>query len=279
MKAEPKQIHVAKDFAHGAPLINCRFDPNGTHVFATAEDRAIIRWTLSDGKKTEFKAHDSWVRGLAFPFGLVGPLALVGIYLYRRDAQGRSAAADLHVWFEADLLPGYAWSFPLPDGRANVGFGILRGGPVTVGATGRIWDKLMDRRAIRSVLGDHAVPEDRRMAWPIPAKVDRAVLDHGPVLFVGDAAAATDALTGEGIGQALLTGILAGEAVLAGSSPADVAEIYRRSVRRELVADHRMSTALQAILARPTGARAAVRLAGATPWTRRNFAPSTFSIP
>ena len=110
------------------------------------------------------------------------------------------------------------------------------------------------------------------MAWPIPAKVDRAMLDHGPVLFVGDAAAATDALTGEGIGQALLTGILAGEAALAGSSPADVAEIYRRSVRRELVADHRMSTALQAILARPTGARAAVRLAGATPWTRRNFA-------
>jgi len=66
MKAEPKQVHVAKDFAHGAPLINCRFDPKGTHVFATAEDRAIIRWALSDGKKTEFKAHDSWVRGLAF---------------------------------------------------------------------------------------------------------------------------------------------------------------------------------------------------------------------
>ena len=37
-------------------------------------------------------------------------------------------ASDLWVWFEADLLPGYAWSFPLPDGRANVGFGILRGG-------------------------------------------------------------------------------------------------------------------------------------------------------
>ena len=24
---------------------------------------------------------------------------------------------NLHVWFEKDLLPGYAWSFPLPDGR------------------------------------------------------------------------------------------------------------------------------------------------------------------
>ncbi len=38
------------------------------------------------------------------------------------------AAERLYVWFDADLLPGYAWSFPLPGGRANVGFGIARGG-------------------------------------------------------------------------------------------------------------------------------------------------------
>ncbi len=41
---------------------------------------------------------------------------------------GPRAASELFVWFEPDLLPGYAWSFPLPDGRANVGFGILRDG-------------------------------------------------------------------------------------------------------------------------------------------------------
>ncbi len=37
------------------------------------------------------------------------------------------AAAGLWVWFDADILPGYAWSFPLPGGRANVGFGIPPG--------------------------------------------------------------------------------------------------------------------------------------------------------
>ena len=37
--------------------------------------------------------------------------------------------ADRRLWvlFEPDLLPGYAWVFPLPDGRANVGFGDARG--------------------------------------------------------------------------------------------------------------------------------------------------------
>jgi geranylgeranyl reductase family protein len=182
------------------------------------------------------------------------------------------AAADLHVWFELDLLPGYAWSFPLPGGRANVGFGVLRGGQVAVGDTGRIWDGLMDRPAIRAVLGDNARPEGRRSAWPIPARVDAAVLDHGPVLFVGDAASASDALTGEGIGQALQTGILAAEAALAGGTAAEVASIYARSVRRDLVADHTMSVALQGMLASPAGARMALWATALVPWTRRNFA-------
>jgi len=181
-------------------------------------------------------------------------------------------AADLHVWFEPDLLPGYAWSFPLPDGRANVGFGVLRGGRVAVGDTGRIWDGLMDRPSIRAVLGNDARPEGRRSAWPIPARVDAAVLDHGPVLFAGDAAAVTDALTGEGIGQALLTGILAAEASLAGGGQDRVAARYRRRVLGDLRADHRMSVALQRILARRIGADGAVRLAGISQWTRRNFA-------
>ena len=182
------------------------------------------------------------------------------------------AAADLHVWFEPDLLPGYAWSFPLSGRRANVGFGVLRGGRVAVGDTGRLWDGLLDRPAIREVLGPSARPVGRRMAWPIPARVGSSALDHGPVLFAGDAAAVTDALTGEGIGQALLTGILAAEASLAGGGQDRVAARYRRRVLGDLRADHRMSVALQRILARRIGADGAVRLAGVSPWTRRNFA-------
>ncbi len=66
MKADPKAAHVAQEFAHDAPLITCRFDPKGLYIFATAEDRSTIRWELATGKKTVFKAHDSWVGALAF---------------------------------------------------------------------------------------------------------------------------------------------------------------------------------------------------------------------
>jgi geranylgeranyl reductase family protein len=183
------------------------------------------------------------------------------------------AARQLWVWFDADLLPGYAWSFPIGGGRANLGFGVLRDHAIDGKHLKQIWAELPGRAHIRSVLGPDARPEGPAKAWPIPARIDRATLARGRVLFAGDAACATDPLTGEGIGQALLTGRLAGQ-VLAdpGASPSSVAAIYTRLVRDALVADHRMSAALGRILRHPLGARGSMRLAGLTPWTRKNFA-------
>lgn len=188
---------------------------------------------------------------------------------------GPRAARDLFVWFEPDLLPGYVWSFPLPGGGANVGFGIQReGGKVTrVQDMNRLWPALLDRPHIRAVLGPHARPESPHRAWPIPARIDQVSLTSARALFVGDAAAATDAMTGEGIGQALLTGVLAARAISIGGLDADtVRTTYARSVHDALVADHKMSLLLIRALRHRKGARAAVRVAGATPWTRRNFA-------
>jgi geranylgeranyl reductase family protein len=189
-----------------------------------------------------------------------------------------AAARDLFVWFEPDLLPGYVWSFPLPGNRANVGFGIQREDGRPVQGMAEVWRGLLDRSHIRAVLGDGLRPEAPHRAWPIPARVDRVALTGRRTLFAGDAAAAVDPLTGEGIGQALLTGILAADAITACGGPrsgaaADlVADGYRRSVRRALVADHRFSTLLARALRHRRGVEAGVRLVAASPWGRRHFA-------
>ena len=189
---------------------------------------------------------------------------------------GPEAAKNLFLWFEDDLLPGYAWSFPLPDGRANVGFGIHRNGRGRVGDMGRLWADLLARPHIRGVLGAEAAPEAPHRAWPIPSRLDQCGLATvgGRVLFVGDAAAAADPLTGEGIGQALLTGVGAAAAIDATGpfGAGDAAHRYRSFVLRELSPDHRMSSLLLPLLRGRRRARVAVRAAGATPWTRRNFA-------
>ncbi len=188
---------------------------------------------------------------------------------------GPRAATELFVWFEEDLLPGYAWSFPLPGGGANVGFGIQRdGGKVArVQDMKALWPDLLQRPHIRAVLGAGAQPESPHRAWPIPARIDDVVLTGRRTLFAGDAAAATDPMTGEGIGQALRTGVLAAEAIRAGGlERARVTATYERTVRDALVADHRMSQLLVRALRHRKGARTAVRIAGASGWTRRNFA-------
>jgi geranylgeranyl reductase family protein len=183
-------------------------------------------------------------------------------------------ARDMWVWFEPDLLPGYAWSFPLPGGRANVGFGIQRNRGIPTRRMNDLWPELLARPQVRAVLGDTARPEGPVKAWPIPARVDDTVLAKGRALFAGDAAAATDPMTGEGIAQALITGRLAGRAIsLAGvHDPERVRTLYERAVRRALLADHRMSMLLIRALRHEKGARSALRLAGLSDWTRRNFA-------
>jgi geranylgeranyl reductase family protein len=183
----------------------------------------------------------------------------------------------LWVWFEPDLLPGYAWAFPLPDGRVNVGFGIRRRPGCPTGELKGVWADVLGRPHIRTVLGAEAAAEAPPKAWPIPARIGRAALAAagGRALFVGDAARAADPMTGEGIGQALETGVVAAEAILAAGAlrPGEAAARYEHAVRRTIALDNALADLLSTrAIAHRKGARAAVRLAGLSPWTRRNFA-------
>ena len=185
---------------------------------------------------------------------------------YAHDVTG-PASNRLYVWFEPDLLPGYAWSFPLADGRVNLGFGILRGATQRVGDMKSLWTSVLSRPHVREALGATAVIDDKVSAWPIPARVTSATLSVGDVLFVGDAASATDVLTGEGIGQALLSGMLAGAA----AASATPSRTYEREMRKHFFADHRMSQILGRILSSERMARGALRIIDGGNWRKRKF--------
>lgn len=193
---------------------------------------------------------------------------------YGRNVTG-PAARRLIVWFEADLLPGYAWSFPLPGNRVNIGFGVLRDGERRVRDMAELWRDLLRRPHVVAALGRGFELEGRHTAWPIPARIDGVTLSHERVLFVGDAAAASDVMTGEGIGQALLTGRLAARAIVRGGAlqPRFVRDEYESTVRLELFADHRMARMLGRVLAHRRGAEAALGIVEHSgSWGRRNFA-------
>ena len=181
------------------------------------------------------------------------------------------AARELHVWFDRDVLPGYAWSFPLPGNRVNFGFGILREEGRSTKHMNALWRDLLSRPHIVEALGAGFEPRDRHTAWPIPARIDTAVRSSGRVHFVGDAVCATDLLTGEGIGQALETGMLAAQAIIEGRTAADVRARYSRLLDTHFLADHRMSAFLGRLLAGRRMTESVLRIVDTNGWTRRNF--------
>ncbi|GAA3133649.1 hypothetical protein GCM10010466_25310 [Planomonospora alba] len=140
--------------------------------------------------------------------------------------------------------PAYAWSFPVGDGSANVGFGMLlprlraAGAPV--------------RRVLHDGLADllPGLPARDLRAHRLPLSCGRPVPGAGRVLLAGDAASLVNPLTGEGIYYALLSGRLAAEAAL--QAPGDPLPAYRRALRRVLGRHLRTTDAL-AVAARFPG--------------------------
>ncbi|MGH8982427.1 MAG: NAD(P)/FAD-dependent oxidoreductase, partial [Acidimicrobiia bacterium] len=187
----------------GAALTGVSARADGVTVELADGTSASARFVIAaDG-------HFSAVRRLLQPDA---PADLGSWHAFRQYYRG---VDDPRLWvlFEPDLLPGYAWVFPLPDGRANVGFGVPRGPGIDGKQLKATWRDLLERDRLRAVLGPAAKPDGAHRAWPIPAQLDAARLTDERVLYVGDAAAVVDPMTGEGIAQALETGIAAAHAV------------------------------------------------------------------
>jgi geranylgeranyl reductase family protein len=185
-------------------------------------------------------------------------------------------ARKLWVWFEPDMAPGYAWSFPLAAGTANVGYGVLRRPGAGPGPLRGQRIDLLARPHIAAVLGPDASPIGPWKSWPIPSRIGATALTGlgGRVLFAGDAARASDPMTGEGIAQALETAELAARLISwAGPSrPETVANRYRRHIRWGLAVDDRLGRDLSKVLAHPRGTAGALRIADSGAWLRGHFA-------
>ncbi|MER7267891.1 geranylgeranyl reductase family protein [Micromonospora carbonacea] len=148
--------------------------------------------------------------------------------------------------------PAYAWSFPIGDGRANVGYGeVLRGEPLTRA-------HLLDRLAALLPGTDPATVTGLR-AHHLPLSTHRPPPGRGRLLLAGDALSLINPFTGEGIFYALLSGALAGAA--AAGDPAHAAAGYAAALRRRLGVHLRHSSAAAWLARRRWVVDAAVRAA------------------
>nr|WP_203695751.1 geranylgeranyl reductase family protein [Catellatospora coxensis] len=151
--------------------------------------------------------------------------------------------------------PAYAWSFPIGDGRRNVGYGEL----TSAGPLRRT--HLLER--MHELLGDTGAAEvaDAR-AHHLPLSTWRPPAGHGRLLLAGDALSLINPFTGEGIFYAVLSGSLAGQAAVSPGGPA-AGQAYTVALRRRLARHLRHTSLVARLTARPwvvdAGMRAAAR--------------------
>ncbi|MGI5214248.1 geranylgeranyl reductase family protein [Plantactinospora sp. CA-290183] len=149
--------------------------------------------------------------------------------------------------------PGYAWSFPIGDGRANIGYGeVLAGRPLRRA-------ELLDRLAALLPEVDPATVTGLR-AHHLPFSTRRPVPGRGRIVLAGDALSLVNPLTGEGIFYAVLSGALAGAA--AANSPGIAAGRYAAALRQRLGAHLRHSAVAYRLARSRPIVDAVVRAAG-----------------
>ncbi|WP_329111509.1 geranylgeranyl reductase family protein [Micromonospora sp. NBC_01699] len=148
--------------------------------------------------------------------------------------------------------PAYAWSFPIGDGRANIGYGeVLRGTPVS---RSRLLDGL---HTLLPELAADTVTDLR--AHHLPLSTSRPAPGRNRIVLAGDALSLINPFTGEGIFYAVLSGALAGTA--AATSPHRAADRYAHALRRRLGRHLRHSSAVARLARRPVMVDAAIRAA------------------
>ena len=226
---------VAAAVGHGARLRQ--------HTVRTVEmrpDRVVLDGTISGRVVVAADGAESVLRRrLGFHRNGYGHLA-VAIRGYAPVL--RELRHEQRIVFGRGDWPAYAWSFPIGDGRANVGYGeVLRPRRPLSRA------HLMER--LEALLPGAAGGAVRWRAHHLPLSSQRPRQPSGRVLLAGDALSLVNPMTGEGIYYAVLSGACAGAtAVLAGHS-GDPGASYRSELRRQL-GRHLRHTSMAARLAR-----------------------------
>lgn len=146
----------------------------------------------------------------------------------RHDAMAHAHTTMDIVWHRR-LGRGYGWVFPCGKGLFNVGVG-LSGSHAARGPGGRATMVDVNLRELFNTFCDLHAPArelSRQGTWsgalkgaPLRCSLEGARLARPGLLVTGEAAGSTYDFTGEGIGKAMETGMLAAETLLAAGSDA-----------------------------------------------------------
>lgn len=164
---------------------------------------------------------------------------------------------DIEIHFVDGLIPGYFWIFPLDNGLANVGSGMIETDLQKTDKDGKKRIQLVEDTY--RIMREHPMFKERfqdskevpgsRRGWLLPLGSKHRPIAGDGWMLVGDAAALIDPFSGEGIGNAMVSGRLAAAQASKALASGDLSKAgllpYEAAVRAELDRELQMSYKLQ----------------------------------
>ncbi|MEM7657477.1 MAG: NAD(P)/FAD-dependent oxidoreductase, partial [Bacteroidota bacterium] len=179
-----------------------------------------------------------------------------GIRAYYQGVTGFHPQNFIELHYLKELLPGYFWIFPLPNGWANVGLGMLSRdvSKERVNLKARLLEIVSTHPQLKERFsGAQLMGKIQGFGLPLGSK--KRNLSGNRFVLVGDAASLIDPFSGEGIGNAMLSGRIAAErigvALSKGDFSADFFASYDEAVYRKVWSELRLSHQMQKLVNYP----------------------------
>ena len=195
---------------------------------------------VADGAQSIFARHIAGIKQEPKHFA-------AGIRAYYKNVSGLEKDNFIELHFLKEFVPGYFWIFPLPNGQANVGIG-LRSDLVKsrkIDLKKKLFELIEEHPALKERF-KNAELVDNVKGFGLPFGSKKRKLSGEHYLLVGDAGSLIDPFTGEGIGNAMISGMEAAKALaLKLSDSTYPLEEYDKNVYQKLWKELQLSTKLQ----------------------------------
>lgn len=265
--------HFLADYARKHP--NIQLIENAT-VQKLNRTQTGIQISLADGRTLQTNlvvgadgAQSQVAKQLA-DFQIDAKHFCAGLRVYYTGIQNLEQDNFIELHFLNEVLPGYFWIFPLPNGEANVGLG-MRSDVVQK-------QKINLKKLLQQIITENPTFQKRFQAakalepirgFGLPMASRRRVLSGDNFLLVGDAASLIDPFTGEGVGNAMISGYIAAEKTYAAIQQqkfdSKFLKQYDKAVFQQLDSELKVSTILQKLLNYPALFNFVVRKANNNP--------------
>lgn len=179
-----------------------------------------------------------------------------GIRAYYSNVSGLHKENYIELHFYKEMQPGYFWIFPLANGMANVGMGMLSSAVSSQKANlKQMMQEIIDTHPVIKERFKNATLHGKVEGWGLPLGSKKRNLSGERFLLTGDAGSLIDPFTGEGIGNAMVSGLVASRQIKAALEANDFSAEFLRSydaaLYKKLWAELKLSHYLQILSARP----------------------------